>query len=37
MSMVVERERSERLDNDLHHQRPTRVCRVSAAALLAVW
>ena len=23
--------------NDLHHQRPTQACRVSAAALLAVW
>jgi hypothetical protein len=22
---------------DLHHQRPTQTCRVSAAALLAVW
>jgi hypothetical protein len=24
-------------ENDLHHQRPTKACRVSAAALLAVW
>jgi hypothetical protein len=23
--------------NDLHHQRPTQSCRVSAATLLAVW
>jgi hypothetical protein len=23
--------------NDLHHQRPTQIHRISAAALLAVW